>query len=242
MNDNKTLIIDFHSHILPNIDDGSDCVETSLEMLKISHLQGVDILVSATHYYNFTEDIKSFAKRRDEAFHTLKEHIEEDDTDIPKIILAAEVRLFPGLHLDEDIDKLCIEGTKNILIEMPFSDWSDWMYNEIYLLTTAGYTPIIVHPERFLGGIREKEIFDKLLIMDVCVQCNADSFGQRRERKFIKKLINKNKLTVIGSDSHNLDTRVSHMENACIYLKHKYGSEYLDTLMDNAANLLNIKN
>ena len=238
MNDNKTLIIDFHSHILPNIDDGSDCVETSLEMLKISHLQGVDILVSATHYYNFTEDIKSFAKRRDEAFHTLKEHIEEDDTDTPKIILAAEVRLFPGLHLDEDIDKLCIEGTKNILIEMPFSDWSDWMYNEIYAIITRGYTPIMAHIERYLGPVSEKEIAEKLLSMDVLVQCNADSFSDWKTKRFIKKLIKQGRLTVIGSDCHNLESRISHIDDAAGFIIKKYGEEYINVIMKNAKYLI----
>lgn len=232
-------VIDFHSHILPKIDDGSDSIETSLEMLKLSREQGVDTIVSTSHYYNFHEDVKSFVKRRDDAVYTLEKHIKEHDMDLPEIVTAAEVRLYPELRMEEDLDKLCIEGTKNILIEMPYSSWSGWMYNEIYGLITKGYRPIMAHLERFLGPVSEKEIFTKMLSMDVYVQCNADSFAERKMRNFIKKLIKQNKLTVIGSDCHNLGIRASHFDDACAYITKKYGDEYLNVLMDNASYLIN---
>lgn len=231
-------IVDFHSHILPGIDDGASNLEASLEMLKLSRSQGVDIIVSTSHYYNFQESAESFVTRRDDALYKLCRHINEHDMDLPEIVSAAEVRLYPNIRLEENLDKLCIEGTKNILIEMPYSSWSGWMYNEVYGLITRGFTPIMAHIERYLGPVSEKEILEKLLSMEVYVQCNADSFSSRRMRKFIKKLIKLNRLTVIGSDFHNMDSRISHFDDALSFISRKYGDEYLNVIMENACILI----
>ncbi len=231
-------VVDFHSHILPGIDDGAQSLEASLEMLKLSRTQGVDVIVSTSHYYNFQESVDSFIQRRDDALYKLCKHINEHDMDLPEIIPASEVRLYPDIRLEENLDKLCIEGTKNILIEMPYSSWSGWMYNEVYGLITRGYTPIMAHIERYLGPVSEKEILEKLLSMEVYVQCNADSFSDRKMRKLIKKLIKLNRLTVIGSDFHNMDSRISHFDDACRYISRKYGDEYLNVIMENAAILI----
>ena len=230
--------IDFHSHILPGVDDGADSLETSLNMLALSKKQGVDRIVSTSHYYNFRESVESFVKRRDDAVYNLCRHINEHDMDLPEIITAAEVRLFPGMHTEENLESLCVDGTKNILVEMPYSTWSSWMYNEIYALISKGYKPIMAHIERFLGSVKEKDITENILSMDVYVQCNADSLPDRKMKKFIKKLIKANRLTVIGSDCHNMNERISHFDDLCEYISKKFGEDYLNVIMENAAYLL----
>ena len=57
-------MIAFHSHILPQMDDGADCVETSLAMLRESFLQGVDIMVSTSHFYADEDYPQRFLERR----------------------------------------------------------------------------------------------------------------------------------------------------------------------------------
>ncbi len=230
--------VDFHSHILPGIDDGSDSLETSLRMLGVLKEQGVGKVIATSHYYSFRETTSEFISRRDDALYKLCRHINEQDLDLPEIISGAEVRLFPDISKDDNLPALCIDGTKNILIEMPYTTWSGWMYNEIYALITKGYTPIMAHIERFLGPVSEKEIMGKLLTMDVLVQCNADSFMEWKARRFIKKLIKQGRLTVIGSDCHNLGSRISHLDNAIEYIKKKYGDEYLSVIMKNANYLI----
>ena len=230
--------VDFHSHILPGADDGADSLETSLEMLAASKAQGVEIIVATSHYYNFRESVESFLARRDEAADKLLKHINEHDLDLPEIVIGAEVRLFPDISREKNLSKLCIEGTKNILIEMPYSSWSGWMYNEIYALITMGYTPIMAHIERYLGPVSEKEITRKLLSMDVLVQSNADSFSDWKMKRFVKKLIKQGKLTVIGSDCHNMEHRKSHFDDAVCYIVKKYGEEYFNVMMKNAMYLI----
>ena len=53
-------MVDFHSHILPEMDDGADSVDTSLAMLRESFRQGVDLICATPHFYADEEDPKSF--------------------------------------------------------------------------------------------------------------------------------------------------------------------------------------
>lgn len=69
MQDNQ--IIELHSHILPNIDDGSDSVEMSLDMLRREAEQGVGTVCASSHYYAHREGIKAFCARRAEALERL---------------------------------------------------------------------------------------------------------------------------------------------------------------------------
>ena len=53
-------VIDFHSHVLPGIDDGSRNSEESLGMLQLSASQGIDVMAATSHFYATEERISSF--------------------------------------------------------------------------------------------------------------------------------------------------------------------------------------
>ena len=72
-------IIDFHSHILPSVDDGARDTEMAVQMLEMLSSQGVDKVVSTSHYYKFSEDIQSFLTCRDESLYKLETYIKEQD-------------------------------------------------------------------------------------------------------------------------------------------------------------------
>ena len=65
-------MIDFHSHILPCLDDGSKSVDESIKMLKTLASQGVKKVVATPHFYANDESIEQFLNRRDEAFLKIK--------------------------------------------------------------------------------------------------------------------------------------------------------------------------
>lgn len=69
MQDNQ--IVELHSHILPNIDDGSDSVEMSLAMLRREAEQSVGAACASSHYYAYREGIEAFCVRRVEAMERL---------------------------------------------------------------------------------------------------------------------------------------------------------------------------
>ena len=72
---NKIEIADFHAHILPCADHGSDSVETSLWQLSSAANHGVTRIIATPHFYPHRHTVEAFSKRRDEAFNALKDHI-----------------------------------------------------------------------------------------------------------------------------------------------------------------------
>lgn len=78
-------MIDFHSHVLPGIDDGSDCVEESLEMLHTAKNQGVSTMLATPHFYAQDVSVDHFLEKRKKAYDTLKRCM--DDSDCPDIRL-----------------------------------------------------------------------------------------------------------------------------------------------------------
>ena len=68
-------MVDFHSHILPEMDDGSSSPEESLKMLEMSARQGIDHIFATSHFYPDEEDPSSFLRRRAEAYGKLMAYI-----------------------------------------------------------------------------------------------------------------------------------------------------------------------
>lgn len=204
------MIIDCHTHLLPGIDDGARDTDVSMEMLREEHCQGVDLVIATPHFYANRDKIEKFIERRDRA---LKKVLELEASDIPMIKLAAEVAFFNGISKAEEIEKLCVEGTNTMLIEMPFDSWSDKTINEIKeLVTERGFNVILVHIERFLGFQGNAEKVDRLLAIPVTLQMNAECiiqdgiFAKKKSRKMLE-YIETGRVTLLGSDCHSMGTR-----------------------------------
>lgn len=89
-------MIDFHTHILPGIDDGSRDVRTSLEMISEEINQGIEGIVLTPHFYADEDDIPSFLKRRDEAWQELTKKMSEQEIEIP-LRKGGEIYYFQGI-------------------------------------------------------------------------------------------------------------------------------------------------
>ena len=85
--------IDFHSHILPEIDDGASSVGESVEMLKILADAGVECVVLTPHFYRQNESIEKFLDRRGKAYEKLCAAT-QGISGIPKLVLGAEVYFY----------------------------------------------------------------------------------------------------------------------------------------------------
>ena len=65
-------MIDFHTHVLPNIDDGSRSMDMSLAMLAEEYAQGVTEVVATPHFYAQDMSMEDFLERRDSALAKVK--------------------------------------------------------------------------------------------------------------------------------------------------------------------------
>ncbi len=229
-------MIDFHTHILPEFDDGASSVEESVEMIQELVNQGVKAIVSTSHYYMQEESIDSYIDRRNKAYDKLITYANNNNIKLPKIILGAEV-LFSPLLCDVDCKPLCIENTPYMLLEMPYTKFSGSHFKSLEnFLNISGVQCILAHVERYYHFNDDKNV-QRLVSHDVLCQINAGSVIDRKLRKKTIRLIKNDCAHFLGSDTHNMSTRKPNIAEAMKILdKKKLGSE----LMDNAAQLLGL--
>ncbi len=229
---------DIHTHILPGIDDGSQNIETSVQMLAFAKEQGIDTIVATPHFNIEYESIEHFENKRARASEALKNAVKGTELEKIKLLLGAEVALTPGLSGKESFKRLCIEGTNCILIELPMGDWTSWVYNEVYAVTAMSCIPILAHIERYTeikANIKKINIFEE---MDLCFQINSGSFFKLKYRKIINSLIKSGKTIVLGSDTHNMTTRKNDMGVAVSKIEKKYGRHIFENFEKNAAMII----
>ena len=139
-------VVDFHSHILPRIDDGSRSTEMTAEMLSNAAVQGIDIMVATPHFYADSTTIDRFLRHRERAYLATQPIAEAKKI---QVICGAEVAFFPGMSRADDIEQLCIGDTSLMMVEMPFRAWTDRDLREMELMLNRGIQPVIAHLERF---------------------------------------------------------------------------------------------
>ena len=199
------MFTDYHSHILPEIDDGSKSVEESVQMLEKLSEQGLERVVATPHFYAHREEsVESFIKKRKSAY----EKLCRKNIPVKEIHLGAEILMESGISECDGIEKLAIEGTNLILLEPPYYDCPKNLTDEIYSISyDYKLKPIIAHIHRYIG-LYEKSEIEELLKIDAVFQINNQAFRNFREKHFVKSLIKEGYPLVFGSDCHNMTSRI----------------------------------
>lgn len=222
-------MIDFHAHILPHMDDGSRTVPESVQMLQMAHSQGVNTIVATPHYYRSDETVDAFLARRQESYASLLDA--SAGLGLLELRLGAEVAFFLGISKCDDLLKLCIEKTNCILLEMPFGFWTAGTMNELYsIIVNARLTPIIAHIERYPDFDCKSSKLNDLLDMGALFQINGEFIISPKTRKRALRLLKEQRACLLGSDCHNLTSRVPNLGAACKIIKKKLGEEHLDSI------------
>ena len=220
-------MIDFHSHILPGIDDGSKNAEMSLQMISSLASQGVDTIAATSHFYATERTPQRFLQRRAEAYDRLKAVLPQD---APRILLGAEVLYFPGIsHMDE-LPQLCLEGTDLLLLEMPFTAWNERMIREVDELSRSGVCRIMMaHIERYYFK-QPVSVWDSFLDQGILMQSNAEFFLSLRTRRKALKLLKEGRIHLLGTDCHNMSSRAPRMADARALIRKRLGDETLEEI------------
>lgn len=231
--------IDFHSHILPGIDDGARNLETSYNMHQMARQQEVDLMLATPHFYASQDRIDNFLKRREEAWVQFHDTVEASEETEPRIILGAEVAFFDGISRARDIEKLTIQGTNLMLLEMPFEAWNSQQIKEVeYLIKERKFQIIIAHLDRFLWIPGNKKWIKELLELPVSIQINADAFDSWMHTRNLVKLFKEGKAHVLGSDCHGAHHRVPNLQDGRDILEKKAGKEVLEQIDRQGEKLL----
>ncbi len=229
-------MIDWHSHILPEMDDGSRDISESLSMLDSLKEQGIEAVVATPHFYANDESLDVFLERQKEAAQLLNDNLKEEH---PKIFCGAEVRYYSGISKMLNLEKLAIGSTRYILLEMPVGRWTEYTIKELTdLASTRGLTVILAHIERYLA-FQSSKVWDRLYNCGILMQVNASFIYGRSTRRKAFKMINDGRIHFIGSDCHNMSTRPPRIGEAYELLLKKFGADYLYQMNEYGKSILN---
>ena len=220
-------MIDFHSHILPNIDDGSTSMEESVKLIKEAAQAGFTGIISTSHYLqNYYEcdeaertgllaELAEQVKMADvkSSGGIGKEKSSDDDTSsfaeysrMPKLYLGNEIYITTEMvELLEERKASTINGTNYVLFELPMNSKPLFVKEVVYKLIENGYKPIIAHPERYSYVKEDIEYVRDLKNMGALFQSNYGSvigmYGSSA-KKTLKKLLKEDLISFLGSDVH----------------------------------------
>lgn len=231
-------MIDWHNHILPEMDDGSHSAAESIAMMRAQAAQGVTTVIATPHFYANDESVVSFLTRRDRAAAKLREHT---DDSMPTVRLGAEVRYYPGIGRMADLSALCIEGSNLLLLEMPFIRWTESMIRELIDLSGKdGICIVLAHIERYLSR-QDKAVWSRLLECGILMQVNASFFSTLTTRRRALALLKDGYIHLLGSDCHNMTSRPPQIEKATRVIQRRFGADYLCQINEYGHSLLDME-
>ena len=230
------MFTDIHSHILHGIDDGPENLGQSVELLKAAVRNGTEKIIATPHFYATRHSLSERVNLAKERCLELQGLIREGG--IPVSLLSGfEVRFFDGISRIDSLDKLCINGSKVLLLELEPAPFTEKLVDEILDICYGGYTVVLVHIERYTKISGFKQIKRIIAEGDALAQCNASSFLSGGFSRAAFKLLKENMVSFIASDMHSLDLRPPNLNQAYDVIEKKIGAKEKNRLMRNAEEL-----
>ena len=242
-NRTKGSMVDMHCHVLAAVDDGSQNMEQTIEMLRIASEEGISAMIVTPHYKD---------GRHNASVQTILSRIAQVQEEVVR--QGIFVDLYPGneifyFHGVEDmLDKghiLTLNNTDRVLIE--FSPSSDYTYirNALDGIRASGYVPIIAHIERYECMLRDMTRVKELKNMDIEVQVNVSSAAGKlgsRVQKYIYEMLKGRYVDYMGTDAHDTENRIPEFQECYRKLEKKFDSDYINAVFyENALAIINAK-
>ncbi len=194
--------VDFHSHIIPGADHGCSSSDGAVQQLIMMKNAGIATVVATPHFYPAQHDVEDFLARVDFGVGRL---LPKRPDDAPRMHLGAEVLLCPRLHKMDGFEKLCIRGTRVMLLELPFTGCNASMIETVGDILDLGYTVVLAHIDRYIKNFADQ--IDCLLDMGALAQINASSLKGFFDRKRLMPYLESGRVVAFGSDLHGADQK-----------------------------------
>ena len=234
-------MIDFHSHILPYIDDGSKDFDMSVDMVKIAFQEESKFICATPHF--ITGEFEVSRKTYNDKIEGLIDLVKQKDIDI-NILPGLEIYIHPDLpKLYKEKKIWGLNDTNYLLIEFPMEQLPNYTKNVFYELRLQGAIPIIAHPERNLKFMKNIDLLLALMNQGALCQLNAGSlrgmYG-KEVKAFAEILVKRNMIHIIGSDAHNNRGRSPLVMNEIAIIK-AMNEELYNWIMDFSRKLIDGK-
>jgi protein-tyrosine phosphatase len=201
-------MIDLHSHLLPGIDDGAPDLEAALKMARIAVADGIETMACTPHIYPglFENDAAGIRGHVE----TLRGHLAEAGIPL-KLTWGADAHVDPGLPGRLKAGTVpSLNDTRYFLLEPPHHVAPPNFARFTFGFLTAGYVPVITHPER-LSWIEEHyetfcDLADKGAWMQVTSGSLTGRFG-KAARYWGERMLDEGRVHILSTDAHSPDKR-----------------------------------
>ena len=232
--------IDMHCHILPEVDDGAQSIEQTVQMLRLAYQDGIRCIIATPHHH---------PKRGMEYPDRLKRQLTIVRREAQKIDEKFRIYLGSEIFFDQDVAErlksgraLSMNRRKCVLLEFSPTDSFSYIQQGIQSIQMAGYQVILAHAERYPCLFQDLGQIQYLWEMGTQIQVNAGSIigdSGRTAKKFVKHLLSREMIHCVGTDAHGVEHRPPKMKKAAEYVERKYGEEYMRRIFfSNAKELL----
>lgn len=236
-------MIDMHSHILFGVDDGAKTIYDSLELIKDGVKKGVSHIILTPHFKKRSNESSMDVVLNNFIF--LKRAVSVAQLNV-KLYLGNEVYLDSDYYdtiWNDSFNSLA--GSNYVLIEFDPADTQENIPNICYELKLKGYIPVIAHVERYESIYDDRHLLSDILNEGAHLQINASSLINKESKeshKFITYLLKNQLVSFVASDTHNLNSRSSHIDKAYNAVKKLYGHSYAEKILNlNQYNILENK-
>lgn len=200
-------MIDFHTHILPNIDDGARSIEETIQLVEEAQKVGFEAIISTSHYMEGYYETN--APERELWLQVIYQKMQEENSKI-KLYLGNEIYLSENMiSLLEQRKASTINDTSYVLFEMPLNIEPLNLFDVVYEMRQKKLIPILAHPERYTFVQKEPDLITELIDTGVLMQSNYASilgtYGPKAQ-VIVKKLLESNMVHFLGSDVHRIST------------------------------------
>lgn len=226
------MFADLHTHILFDIDDGPETIEASIALLQKAVTDGIDSIIATPHFYASMHSLDDRVELASKRFEALKNEIVKRNIPIRDFLLGYEVRYFKGISSTEEINKLCINGSKYLLLELGQIAITEDVIDDIMGLIYSGYTVILAHLERYTKMPGFKELKKTIFEHHIPVQVTAASFLEKPFQRAAFRLLKDGLVTFISTDMHNDINRGPMMTEAVREIS-KYDPQIAQRLIKN---------
>lgn len=223
-------MIDIHTHLLPNFDDGPKSIDDTRNMLTLSERDGTKEIVLTSHIL-VPKDYEREAEIL-EKFELIKKLIRKDKRKL-KIYLGGEIFMHPDTELNH-VFSTFDNNKVYALVEFGMRQIPEFVPQKLFDWIMKGYKPILAHPERYLPIIKNPTYAFKFAQMGVALQINAGSllgiFGES-VRKCAYQLIDHKLVHFVASDGHDINSRSISLREAYRFVSERYSPALAETLM-----------
>lgn len=201
-------MIDLHCHMLPGIDDGAPDLQVALAMARCALADGITHTACTPHIYpGLYENSRDGIAR---AIADLQAEFEHAGLSL-SLVIGADTHLAPDLLEGLRERRIpTLNDSRYLLLEPPHHIAPPRFEDVVFRLMTAGYVPVITHPERLSWIETHYDIFERLAGRGVWMQITAGSvtgrFG-RRPRYWAERMLDEHLVHILATDAHHIDRR-----------------------------------